>query len=91
MQLLDYPQYYRNHGIRMVNQLVTPPIDDLSNFILPKNTIFHFIPDTDVISGPDTNEIFFNYTREILPISHVSQLVTFNGSPMKTTETENKK
>lgn len=89
MQLLDYPQYYRNHGIRMVNQLVTPPIDDLSNFILPKNTIFHFVPDTDVISGPDTNEIFFNYTREILPISHVSQLVTFNGSPMKTTETEN--
>ena len=89
MQLLDYPQYYRNHGIRMANQLVTPPIDDLNNFILPKNTIFHFVPDTDVINGPDTNEMFFNYTKEILPISHVSQLVTSNGSPMKTTETEN--
>ena len=88
MTPFDYVQYYRNHGIRLPAQLVTPPIDDISLFNLPKNSIFHYVPETDVISGPDTNEIFFNYTKEILPISHIGKLVTSLGSPIKTTETE---
>ena len=71
MTPFDYVQYYRNHGIRLPAQLVTPPIDDISLFNLPKNSIFHYVPETDVISGPDTNEIFFNYTKEILPISNI--------------------
>lgn len=85
--ILDYNNFYRQHGIRTTAQVLHPPIDDLTTFSLPKQSIFHFIPESDVILGPSNHEMFFNYIEgKIIPIAHENMIVTQLGSPIKTKE-----
>lgn len=85
--ILDYNNFYRQHGIRTTAQVLHPPIDELNVFTLPKKSIFHFIPESDVVLGPSNHEMFFNYIEgKIIPITHESMIVTQLGAPIKTKE-----
>jgi hypothetical protein len=40
--MIQYQQWYRKHGIRMLSQLTAPPTTPYMELALPKNSVFHW-------------------------------------------------
>lgn len=67
-----YDIYYRTHGVRRMMQLENPVISDMSNIELPKDSIYHYNPESPLLFGPlETNPWFKNETTPRF-IQHVA-------------------
>lgn len=40
--MIEYSQWYRKHGVRMLTQLTSPPTNPYMELNLPKNSVFHW-------------------------------------------------
>jgi len=55
--LLDFNLFYRNYGLRRVEQLMAPRFGHLENFQLPRRAIFHSAHGSPNQYGPSDNDV----------------------------------
>jgi hypothetical protein len=55
--LLDFNLFYRNYGLRRVDQLMAPRFGHLENFQLPRRAIFHSAHGSPNQYGPSDNDV----------------------------------
>lgn len=76
-----YNSYFFKYGIRKSAHLTSPPLPSIEFMDLPKESIFHFIPDSSLVIGPPSDEYLFrNITRQIM-MSHITENGDTRGTP----------
>lgn len=76
-----YTQFYRQHGIRRASDLTNPPLSALTELVLPKDSVVHFLPYDDLSVGPEPEHpLFKQYPGRVL-VEHITQLIDPIGSP----------
>jgi hypothetical protein len=87
--MLLYEYFYRQFGVRRSSQLIKPPLPGVDKLVLPRRSLFHFLGDGPMASGPDTHQLEFNgITKPILVETILSQSGTLGQPrpiPMATT------
>ncbi len=79
--LLAYPIFYRNYGVRRAQQLAFPKVNGMDAFHFPRNSLFHYVPEDDSQTDPDTDSLYFKgYTKRFL-IDYVYTLTSTEGNP----------
>lgn len=63
--------FYRKYGIRRPTQLGQPVFHDISDASLPKNAIYHYNPESELLFGPLENNPWFANDSHLKFISHV--------------------
>lgn len=73
--MLTYPIFYRQHGIRLFQQMMKPPMTPITNLYLPIGSIYHYISsDTQEIGLPESDEVISNVKGMVL-VDHVTEIV----------------
>lgn len=66
MRLLIYKEFFRQFVQRKKQELVAPNFINLSEIVLPKLSLIHFVPKLESEYGPSTSEAFIsNYPDEV--------------------------
>lgn len=66
MQLL-FNVFYKQYGIRRVQQLVSPRLFPIESFLFPRNASYHFVSHDEVTIAPDPSQHFLSiYTKRIM-------------------------
>ena len=83
MSNIQYQQFYMSYGTRNKTRLANPRAFNVENFILPKNSIVHYLPSNATDLGPD--ETFFAIQKERLRpyADNITEMTLFNGSPRR--------
>lgn len=79
--LRPYPQWYRQHGVRLPMQLAMPPMHPMEELDLPLGTILHHISSDETTFGPSTDDFFLQGATKMIYVDHVTQLAEQNGPP----------
>ena len=72
--MINYVTLYRAHGIRRINQLLSPPFGKTVDFSFPKDSVFHYIPQGGSEVGPASNEILLRLTKNQINVEHIRTL-----------------
>lgn len=75
-----YPLFYRQYGVRRLQQLVSPTLFDITELSLPKNSILHSLTDTEGSVGFDETLPYLNYNRKIITQDFI-ELLADEGKP----------
>lgn len=78
-----YNRFYRSHGIRRVQHLQTPPINDAVTLSLPRDSVFHYLPETNLIKGIPADHWAVKDSDRLVMVEHVQELAVREGSPRK--------
>lgn len=70
-----YDVYYRQRGIRRINQLDNPVISDIGGTVLPKFSIYHYNPESPLLFGPMENNPWFMNDSRLRFIQHVGEFL----------------
>jgi len=74
--MLVFSNFYRAHGIRQLNQLVSPPMTALSTLFLPMNSIYHYTDaDIEHVGITPDDDLLHGVKNDIL-VDHVTDLDT---------------
>lgn len=83
MSQVNQQVFYRRHGVRQAQQLMSPLLNDLNMLQLPLLSIYHHVTYDGIALGPAADEFMFRgNTRPVLTQS-VSSLVTLKGNPRR--------
>jgi hypothetical protein len=69
-----FPVFYRAHGVRMLGHLTNPPLTPVTDLLLPKDSIVHYMSYDDVEYGPPINDVMYQNHKGRLMATHVDQL-----------------
>lgn len=76
-----YEAFYRDHGVRTPQQLVNPRTSSLTDLLLPRDSIIHYLPTTSTDIGIDSRDpLLLNHEAEVF-IHHIETLHSELGSP----------
>lgn len=79
--MISFQQMYRKSGIRTLNNLTAPIMNDISIFALPVDSILHWCDFEGILYGPNNNELMFKgITKPIQVMHELSSLGTL-GNP----------
>tara|TARA_B100000929_G_C15500589_1_gene417299 strand:- start:529 stop:2298 length:1770 start_codon:yes stop_codon:yes gene_type:complete len=78
-----YNRYYRSYGVRRVQQLQTPPINDAVNLSLPRGSVFHYLPETNLVKGIPADHWAVKDSDRLVMVEHVQELSTREGNPRR--------
>lgn len=73
--MLTYPLYYRNRGIRLIQQLTRPVTTTLNHLVLPLNSIYHFFSTDPNIVSVEPDDIMIQMTKPPLLVDHVVDML----------------
>lgn len=81
-----YQRYYRTYGLRLVQHLVNPPIHSLQEFELPRDSVYHYLPDDTGIIGMPSDHLAVRNADRLVMVEHVEELSrgAGQGNPRKT-------
>lgn len=84
--MLKFERFFKRAGIRTVGNLTSPRINKLEEFILPIESVYHFIPSDNSGLGISTDHWAVKHTDKRLMIDHVTELKgeMILGTPKKT-------
>lgn len=86
MTQLEYSQFYRQHGVRKIDQLTRPPLTRLSLFDFPKLSLLHFLgPQDGTIVGPANDEYLFRRITRPIVLTNVTEMKSLKGPIVKRT------
>lgn len=72
--MLTYPIFYRQHGVRLFQQMMKPPMTPIATLALPIGSIYHYISsDTSETGIPESDEIVSN-VKSVVLIDHVTEI-----------------
>ena len=76
-----YLQWYKQFGIRMASQLMSPPLPKLELLNLPRQSILHFIAESLTENGPASDEFLFRNIKRPIMTGHVVEIGDTKGNP----------
>lgn len=81
--MLTYPLYYRNRGIRLMQQLTRPTTTPLSHLVLPVGSIYHYFSHDPNEVSLDPDDIMVQMTKPPILVDHVLDMLytTPAGNP----------
>lgn len=79
MQLL-YNLYYRQYGIRRLQQLFSPRLFRVDEFSFPKNATFHYVSHDETDLAPNQEQPYFHAYRKRIFMDVVSELTETKGN-----------
>ena len=77
--MINYLTLYRAHGIRRINQLISPPFGNIVDFSFPRDSVFHYLPQGASDVGPASNEILLRLTKNQINVEHIRKLESFTS------------
>jgi hypothetical protein len=83
MTTLQYPVFYRNHGIRRIDQLIKPPLSRLELLNLPRNSVYHYLGTGPLDDGPTETENAIKDSTKPFTIETITDLKSLEGNPRK--------
>lgn len=80
----NYAEFYRTHGIRIVNQLTNPPLSPLINLMLPMDSVYHHIDHGDDDIGVTPDELVLQQIKSDVFTDEVTRYApdAVKGSPI---------
>jgi hypothetical protein len=78
---IDYSVFQRNRMIRKGAEMTEPRISVSSQLILPKNSLLHYLPDSKVDIGPQSDYLVFKNVMKPIPVYQVTELVNPPSKP----------
>lgn len=81
--MVPFPQFYRRHGIRRIDNLLNPPLHSTSGLLLPRGAVVHHLDLDAVAIGPDPENLFFRNHKGRVLVEHIQELVDPIGSPRR--------
>jgi hypothetical protein len=76
-----YEYFYQHFGVRRSSQLVKPPLPGVNQLVLPRRSLFHYMGNGAMDSGPDTHQLEFNGIVKPIVVSNVFEQKTNVGNP----------
>jgi len=76
-----YDSLYRRYGAFKLTQLANPPINFTTEFELPLNALYHFVPQVIHDRGPSMDDFMVKRYKHPVRVDHVSQLTVVEGTP----------
>lgn len=76
-----YDLFYRKRGVRRIAQLTNPIFSDIGATTFPKNSIYHYNPESPLLFGPQENNPWLVGENHLKFIEHVS---SFKPEPIGT-------
>lgn len=80
--MLLYPHFYRLHGVRRWTELATPRISTFAELELPKDTVLHYMPKSEVEYGIEPSDPLVARTDRFMFVDHVRDITEREGNPM---------
>ena len=71
--MLTYPLFYRKRGVRLLQQLVRPPMSVLTELFLPTDSIYHFIDHDPDVMGPTVDDPILQLSKAVTVVDHVTE------------------
>lgn len=81
--MMFYEIFYRKFGIRRVGQLMSPPLPDMKNLEMPRQSILHYVGGSAIESGPAPDEFLFRNVTRTIPVTHVTEIGDDKGNPRR--------
>jgi hypothetical protein len=79
--MILFDLFYRRFGIRRTSQLIRPMLADLNEIMLPRGSLFHYMGDSALDSGPDARQPEFHGITKPILVSNVFEQATSLGAP----------
>jgi hypothetical protein len=79
--MILFDQFYKRFGIRRTSQLIRPLLSGMNDIVLPRGSIFHFMGNSPIDSGPDARQAEFHAITKPILVSHVMQQTVSLGNP----------
>lgn len=73
--------FYKTYGVRNVNELASPRLFDLVEFVFPFNSIMHYATYDSIENGPPGDYPLFNQIKKPIYFKTINEISAFNGSP----------
>ena len=83
-QMYLYPQYEKRYAVRMPNHLTQPRLFPLSLMSLPRNSILHYLSESEAEYGPASDEALLLNVPRLVLVSHLTALSSSEGNPRST-------
>ncbi len=84
--MLLYDPFYRGFGIRKTSQLLTPPLPPIGLFQFPKRSIFHYVGEGQLDTGPKTDDYLFTGISRSIMMTFITENGDNKGQPTLRTE-----
>jgi hypothetical protein len=81
--MITQDMFYRRHGVRLPQHLMTPVISTLDKFEFPRNSLLNYLTLDGVRSGPASDDYFFRLITKQILMDHVLELSDSKGTPRK--------
>ncbi len=75
--------FYRKYGVRLINQLIAPPIFNLMDLNLPFKSIYHYLTFDGVEDGPPSDDYLFRNIKKPILINNIFDVGDQLGNPRK--------
>lgn len=72
--MLFFKRFYRNYGFRRIQHLQSPPINNLAGLILPRASVFHYLPEDSVTKGIPSDHWAVKDSARLVMVDHVKEL-----------------
>lgn len=77
-----YGLFLKRYGVRRFAMLATPPVAELAELALPRNTLLHYLGDGEQL-GIETNNLLLRDIKKIIYTRHVVELDMDLGGPLR--------
>lgn len=81
--MINFEQFYRRFGIRLVSSLIKPNFHVLAELKLPMESMIHYCDYEGISLGPDNNDSMFNGATKNIQVIHQMELKSNLGFPRK--------
>jgi hypothetical protein len=76
-----YATFYRRHGVRLKDHVVSPPFAAVGDLVLPKESLVHHLGSDGVVLGPEPDDVLFKNHEGRVLVEHVQELSAPVGGP----------
>lgn len=83
MSNMVFNAFYQRFGVRSVSTLANPRAFNIDDFVLPKNSIVHYVPENALDLGPGPDYFVFKNERVRPYADTITEMTVFNGNPRK--------
>ena len=80
MEIL-YQVFEKARLIRKPGQLVSPIVSSMEEFVMPLNSLFHYMPESNSDIGPRPDHIALRSTKKPIPVIQITQFVDPPSGP----------
>lgn len=76
-----FNRFYRQLGIRRLQELKNPPINNFAQLTLPRGSVFHYLPESNLIKGIPADHWVVKDSERLVMVEHVQTLSVKEGNP----------